>query len=93
MFSSFVLLNTISSTLLQSHFTALLLNELLMVALEINMALYNGIMRNRSIFIYILSVRFLETEFDRPFMTSISFFTKSFNYYALFVYAALFDKS
>ena len=35
-----------------------------------------GLCEIASIFIYILSVRFLETEFDRPFMTSISFFAK-----------------
>jgi phospholipid-translocating ATPase len=35
-----------------------------------------GLCEIGSIFIYILAVRFLETEFDRPFMTSVSFFAK-----------------
>lgn len=77
MLSSFVLFEHDFIHIVAITFTALLLNELLMVALEINTWHYiMGLCEIGSIFIYILSVRFLETEFDRPFMTSISFFAK-----------------
>lgn len=77
MLSSFVLFEHDFIHIVAITFTALLLNELLMVALEINTWHYIMILCEiGSIFIYILSVRFLETEFDRPFMSSISFFAK-----------------
>ena len=77
MLSSFVLFEHDFIHIVAITFTALLLNELLMVALEINTWHYiMGLCEIGSIFIYILAVRFLETEFDRPFMTSVSFFAK-----------------
>ena len=77
MLSSFVLFEHDFIHIVAITFTALLVNELLMVALEINTWHYIMVLCEiGSIFIYVLSVRFLETEFDRPFMTSISFFSK-----------------
>lgn len=77
MLFSFVLFEHDFIHIVAITFTALLVNELLMVALEINTWHYiMGLCEIGSIFIYIISVRFLETEFDRPFMTSISFFSK-----------------
>ena len=77
MLSSFVLFEHDFIHIVAITFTALLLNELLMVALEINTWHYiMGLCEIGSILIYILAVRFLETEFDRPFMTSITFFAK-----------------
>ena len=77
MLSSFVLFEHDFIHIVAITFTALLVNELLMVALEINTWHYiMGLCEIGSIFIYIISVRFLESEFDRPFMTSISFFSK-----------------
>jgi len=77
MLSSFVFFEHDFIHIVAITFTALLVNELLMVALEINTWHYIMILCEiGSIFIYIISVRFLETEFDRPFMTSISFFSK-----------------
>lgn len=77
MLSSFVLFEHDFIHIVAITFTALLLNELLMVALEINTWHYiMGLCEVGSIFIYIIAVRFLETEFDRPFMTSITFFAK-----------------
>jgi phospholipid-translocating ATPase len=77
MLSSFVLFEHDFIHIVAITFTALLVNELLMVALEINTWHYIMVLCEiGSIFIYIISVRFLETEFDRPFMTSISFFSK-----------------
>lgn len=77
MLSSFVLFEHDFIHIVAITFTALLVNELLMVALEINTWHYIMVLCEiGSIFIYVLSVRFLENEFDRPFMTSISFFSK-----------------
>jgi phospholipid-translocating ATPase len=77
MLSSFIFFEHDFIHIVAITFTALLLNELLMVALEINTWHYIMILCEiGSIFIYVISVRFLETEFDRPFMTSVSFFSK-----------------
>lgn len=77
MLSSFVLFEHDFIHIVAITFTALLVNELLMVALEINTWHYiMGLCEIGSVFIYVIAVRFLETEFDRPFMTSISFFSK-----------------
>lgn len=58
-------------------FTSLILNELLMVALQINTWHYLMILAELfSILIYILSVRFLKYDFDSAFTGSLPFFWK-----------------
>lgn len=58
-------------------FTALILNELLMVALEIQTWHYlMGIAEIGSFLVYIMSVRFLKSYFDITFTTSSTFFWK-----------------
>ena len=58
-------------------FTALILNELLMIALEINTWHYvMGIAEIASFLIYVASVRLLKEYFDSRFTTSVTFFWK-----------------
>jgi phospholipid-translocating ATPase len=58
-------------------FTALILNELLMIALEINTWHYvMGIAEIGSFLIYVASVRLLKDYFDARFTTSVTFFWK-----------------
>lgn len=58
-------------------FTALILNELLMIALEINTWHYvMGIAEIASFLIYVASVRLLKDYFDSRFTTSLTFFWK-----------------
>lgn len=58
-------------------FTALILNELLMIALEINTWHYvMGIAEIASFLIYVASVRLLKDYFDSRFTTSVTFFWK-----------------
>lgn len=58
-------------------FTALILNELLMVALEVNMWHWlMGVAEISSFLIYVMSIRFLKNDFDIRFTTSLTFFWK-----------------
>lgn len=77
MLSSFVLFEHDFIHIVGITFTSLLLNELLMVALEISTwHVIMGVCEVFSVLVYIVSVRLLQDEFDLPFMTSVSFLAK-----------------